>query len=583
MKGRKHLLSISLSLSTLSSCLNFMTFIIIWLIAKEIFKANFSSNLIIEYSIWTLVSSISGLLIYFLSLSISHLVAFRVEINIRKEAMKKIINYRLGFFSSNTSGKIRKVIDDNASITHSFIAHQLPDLASSLISPVLITILIFSINWKMGIACIFPIIGTMLIMSSMTGSKGKEFMKSYMNSLEEMNTEAVEYVRGIPVVKVFQQSIFSFNSFYSSIINYRDMVVQYTKYWDKKMSLYVVIVNSFAFILIPLCIILLENINEGTASINLIMDMFLYVLVCPLFASSIMKSMHLIHALDQAKQAIDRVNKLCIDEKQEVKSEQIKPRIKNFDIEIKNAHFKYSKSNTYAIKNISLNIPEGKNYALVGPSGSGKTSLAKLISGFWELQSGEIKIGSENINNINKKVLMSNISFVFQNEKLFKISILENLKLGKKEATKQEIEEALKAAQCTDIIEKLPQGIETIIGSQGTYLSGGEQQRICIARAILKNAPIIILDEATAFADPENEKLIQVALKKLTRNKTVLTIAHRLSSIVNADRIIVMQEGEIIQQDQHKNLIKQRGLYQDMWIEYNKSINWKLKKEEEYV
>jgi ATP-binding cassette subfamily B protein len=578
MSGRKYLLPISLAVSAISSAIAMIPFIFIWLIANEILKENSSQSLIESYTWWAVGSAISGLILYFAALTLSHLAAFRVEVNMRKEAMKKIMSFPLGFFDANTSGKIRKIIDDNASITHGFIAHQLPDLAGTIITPIITLGLIFIIDWRMGIACIFPIAGAMAIMSSMSGAKGREFMEKYMNSLEEMNTEAVEYVRGIPVVKVFQQTIYSFKSFHKSIMNYKEMVVKYTKYWDKKMTTYLVVINSFAFVLIPLTIILLKT---SASPISTILDMFLYILITPLFASSIMKSMHLSHATDQAKQAIDRLENLC---NQEVlnNSEALK-KVTDFNIELNNIKFKYPQANKFAIDGISLSIPKGKTFALVGPSGSGKTTLARLIARFWEVESGTVKIGTHNIKNIDNSNLMNNISFVFQNTKLFKTSLYENITFGNTNATMEQVNKAINAAQCRDIIDKLPDGLDTVIGTEGTYLSGGEQQRICLARAILKDAPIVILDEATAFADPENEHLIQMALNKLTKGKTVVMIAHRLSSVVDVDNIVVLDQGKIIEQGNHNKLLSNEGLYSKMWVEFNKSIKWTIKKEAKYA
>lgn len=578
MKGRKLLFPLALLLSALSSVVAVMPFIFIWLIVNETLKPSSSDELVSTYVWWTVGTAISSLILYFLALSSSHLVAFRLEVNLRKEAIKKIMKLPLGFFDAQPSGKIRKIIDDNASITHGFVAHQLPDLAGTILTPILVLVMIFVFDWRMGLACVAPIALSMGIMSSMSGGKGREFMVKYMNSLEEMNSEAVEYVRGIPVVKVFQQSIYSFKNFHKSITNYRDMVVQYTKYWDTKMTSYLVAINSFAFILVPLTIILLKNSVNPTATI---LDMFVYVLITPLFGSSIMKSMHLSHAVDQAGQAIDRLEDLSNQQVFEVVEHP--QNISQFDIEVADIKFRYPQKQEYAIDGISLTIPQGATYALVGPSGSGKTTLARLIARFWEVESGEIKIGNTNVKHIDNNELMSNISFVFQNTKLFKTSLLENIKFGNPNASLEQVNHAVDAAQCRSIIDKLPDGLNTMIGADGTYLSGGEQQRICLARAILKDAPIIILDEATAFADPENEDLIQKALNRLTEGKTVLLIAHRLSSVVDVDSIIVLEKGKIVEQGIHNQLVIADKLYSKMWKEFNKSVAWTIKKEEKYA
>lgn len=580
MSGRKALLPTALILSAISSLTGILPFIYIWLIIKELLVSPTESSqaLINTYAWWALGTAVGGVVLYFLALTLSHLAAFRVETNMRRQAMKKIVQLPLGFFDNNTSGRIRKIIDDNASITHTFLAHQLPDLAGTILVPLASLVLIIVFDWRLGLACLIPIIAAMTIMGSMMGERGRHFMQSYMDSLEDMNTEAVEYVRGIPVVKVFQQTIFSFKNFHKSIRRYKDMVYHYTLMWEKPMAAYTVIIHGFVYILIPVAILMIGNSGNYA---DVLLDLFFYILITPVFAQSIMKSMHLSHAMRQATEAVNRVEELTNVEPLYVAPDP-KP-VKSHEISFKEVSFSYPGSEQKAIDNISFTIPEGKTFALVGASGSGKTTIARLVPRFWDVDAGKVTIGGTDVKNIYPKELMQHVSFVFQNTRLFKTSLLENIRYGNSHATPAAIEHAVESAQCREIISKLPEGLETKIGTEGTYLSGGEQQRIALARAILKNAPIVVLDEATAFADPENEHLIQKALGKLTKGKTVLMIAHRLTSVTDVDSILVIDKGKIAEHGTHYELLDKQGLYARMWNEYQRSIQWTIRKEAQYA
>lgn len=542
MGKRKVLLPAAMLLSALSALAGMLPYILIWLIVRELLEHGeiTSSGNVVTYAWWAAGMAVASIVLYFAALMSSHLAAFRVESNLRKEAMRQIVRMPLGFFDINTSGRIRKIIDDNAGVTHSFLAHQLPDLAATFLVPLVAAILIFVFDWILGLACIVPVIIAMLVMGFMMNAEGRQFMKSYMTSLEEMNTEAVEYVRGIPVVKVFQQTIYSFKNFHRCIMNYNKMVFGYTRMWEKPMSLYTVIINGFVFFLAPLAILLI-GYSGNYASV--LLNFFLFVLITPVFSQSIMKSMYLNQALGQASEAIGRLENLVAYEHLTV-VEHPQP-VKEFSIQFEKVSFSYPGANQKAVDDVSFTIPQGNTVALVGASGGGKTTIARLVPRFWEATEGKVLIGGINVREIAPKELMKYISFVFQNTKLFKTSLLENIKYGNPDATMEEVERAVDMAQCREIINKLPLGLNTKIGTEGTYLSGGEQQRIVLARAILKNAPIIVLDEATAFADPENEHLIQQALKELTKGKTVLMIAHRLSSITDADNILVIDKRKI--------------------------------------
>ena len=576
MGNRKILLPISMFLSALSALAGLLPFILIWLIVRELLSTGGTlvSGNVITYAWWAAGLAVAGVLLYFTALMASHLAAFRVESNLRREAMRRIAGMPLGFFDCHTSGRIRKIIDDNASITHTFLAHQMPDLAGAILVPLVAVVLVFWFDWRLGLACIVPIVIAMMTMGYMMGTKGRQFMQSYMNSLEEMNAEAVEYVRGIPVVKVFQQTIYSFKNFHRCIMNYNKMVFGYTHMWEKPMSFYTVVINGFVFFLAPLAILLIDYSGHYA---EVLLNFFLFVLITPVFSQNIMKNMYLNQALGQASEAIGRLDSL-LSYKELPVSTSPKP-VTEFDIRFNKVSFAYPGAAQKAVDNVSFFIPQGKTVALVGASGGGKTTIARLVPRFWEAAEGAVLIGGVNVKDVAPEELMKDVSFVFQHTRLFKTTLLENIKYGHPDASLDEVQRAIDIAQCREIIDRLPLGLETRIGAEGTYLSGGEQQRIVLARAILKNAPIVVLDEATAFADPENEYLIQRALKELTRGKTVLMIAHRLSSITGADRILVVDKGRIAEQGTHAELVEKQGIYNRMWNEYRQSVCWTIGKE----
>ncbi len=576
MGNRKILLPISMFLSALSALAGLLPFILIWLIVRELLSTGGTlvSGNVITYAWWAAGLAVASVLLYFTALMASHLAAFRVESNLRREAMRRIAGMPLGFFDCHTSGRIRKIIDDNASITHTFLAHQMPDLAGAILVPLVAVVLVSWFDWRLGLACIVPIVIAMMTMGYMMGTKGRQFMQSYMNSLEEMNAEAVEYVRGIPVVKVFQQTIYSFKNFHRCIMNYNKMVFGYTHMWEKPMSFYTVVINGFVFFLAPLAILLIDYSGHYA---EVLLNFFLFVLITPVFSQNIMKNMYLNQALGQASEAIGRLDSL-LSYKELPVSTLPKP-VTEFDIRFDKVSFTYPGAAQKAVDNVSFFIPQGKTVALVGASGGGKTTIARLVPRFWEAAEGEVLIGGVNVKDVAPEELMKDVSFVFQHTRLFKTTLLENIKYGNPDASLDEVQRAIDIAQCREIIDRLPLGLETRIGAEGTYLSGGEQQRIVLARAILKNAPIVVLDEATAFADPENEYLIQPALKELTRGKTVLMIAHRLSSITDADRILVVDKGRIAEQGTHTELVEKQGIYNRMWNEYRQSVCWTIGKE----
>ena len=567
------MLPCSVVLSAVNGLLSLVPFIFLWLVVRTLLTAdgNLADTPVWDYAIAAFVVSVANVLLYFAALMLSHHSAFRIETNMRRTAMERLMRVPLGFFDTQNTGRMRKIIDEDSSQTHTFVAHILPDVAGSVVAPIGIIILLLAVDWQLGIAAMVPIVCAFGIMGYMMNPKNNDFQRMYLDAQEKMSAEAVEYVRGIPVVKVFQQTVFSFKRFHDSIINYRDLVIRYTLLWRTPMSAYTIAINAFAFLLVPTGIIL---IGHGGETAIIVSDMVLYVLIAPIIAANVMKAMHLSENLFLANEAVDRLEKLTATPPLPESSKPEKAIA--FDVSLRNVSFRYEVAERDAVSHIDLDIPQGKTVALVGASGSGKTTIARLIPRFWDVREGSLKIGGVDVRHMDKAVLMRNVSFVFQNTRLFKTSILENIRYGNPDATIEQVNRAVDLSQSREIIERLPQGLDTVIGAEGTYLSGGEQQRIVLARAILKDAPIVVLDEATAFADPENEHLIRQAFAHLTCGKTVLMIAHRLTTVQDADNIVVVDDGRIAEQGTHQQLMEQATLYYKMWNEYQKSVAWKL-------
>ena len=567
------MLPCSVVLSAVNGLLSLVPFIFLWLVVRTLLTANgnLADTPVWDYAIAAFVVSVANVLLYFAALMLSHLSAFRIETNMRRTAMERLMRVPLGFFDTQNTGRMRKIIDEDSSQTHTFVAHILPDVAGSVVAPIGIIVLLLAVDWQLGIAAMVPIVCAFGIIGYMMNPKNNDFQRMYLDAQEKMGAEAVEYVRGIPVVKVFQQTVFSFKRFHDSIINYRDLVIRYTLLWRTPMSAYTIAINAFAFLLVPTGIIL---IGHGGETAIIVSDMVLYVLIAPIIAANVMKAMHLSQNLFLANEAVDRLKKLTATPPL---SESSKPeKATAFDVSLRNVSFRYEAAERDAVSHIDLDIPQGKTVALVGASGSGKTTIARLIPRFWDVREGSLKIGGVDVRHMDKATLMRNVSFVFQNTRLFKTSILENIRYGNPDATIEQVNRAVDLSQSREIIERLPQGLDTVIGAEGTYLSGGEQQRIVLARAILKDAPIVVLDEATAFADPENEHLIRQAFAHLTCGKTVLMIAHRLTTVQDADNIVVVDNGRIAEQGTHQQLMEKATLYYKMWNEYQKSVAWKL-------
>ncbi len=580
MGKKKALIPLALFLSAISSVLSALPFILIWLLVHSILHEadSFAFANIGSYAIWIAVSALASILLYLIAGLCSHLAAFRVEVGMQKKGMQELLNKPLGFFDTVESGKLRKAINEGASTTHQLLAHQLVDLSGSTVSLLFIFVSMFVIDWRMGLVSLIPLILSILIMMSMMSQMSKEFMSKNTKAMDEMSNEAIEYVRGIPVVKTFGGSIFSFNKFHDSIMSYKEFALKYTLGWRNKYSLFTVILQTATIFLAPLIILLLptDGNSLNTSSLGLLLSNYIfYLIIIPNFIMIIMRSAMFKKFSQVAEVALDRLEETL--EFNDMEYPEKSDELKNHSIEFKSVVFSYPKSERNAVDGISFKISEGERVALVGASGSGKTTIARLAARFWDVDSGEILIGGENIKNISKENLMKNISFVFQNTSLFSKSIRENILIGNENASDEEIEKALELSMSKEIIDNLKYGLDTVIGTEGTYLSGGEQQRLSFARAILKDAPFVILDEATAFADPENEVKMQAGLKELSKNKTSLMIVHRLSSIKNVDRILVVDNGKIIEEGNHKELMEKGEAYYKMYKEYESSISWQLK------
>lgn len=520
-----------------------------------------------ENSIYAATFAGLGLFIYLIGLILSHVFAFEVEDNIIKSSVKKLMNKPLGYFDDKESGRIRKVIISGASETHSFLAHQLPDMAMTVISPIVLFVFFFMFDWKLGLVSMVPIIIGMILMSSMMTSETKKMKEEYYEDLSDLSSQTVEYVRGIPVVKTFAQSIESFDKLYSLIIKIKDLVLKLTMSYTNKMSWFGTISTSTAFFLVPVALLLIK-FNGNLA--NVVANSVIYFLIGPIFAVFIMRTATIKQFSYFAELALDKIENI-LEYDDFIYGDKTSSDV---GIEFKNVSFSYGEENV--LDNISFKVERGEQVALVGMSGSGKTTIARLAARFYDIKSGEILIGGINIKDFEKEALMKKIAFVFQNSKLFKMSLRENFLIAKPDATDEEIDNALINSGCKEIIKGLKNGLDTVYGTRGTYFSGGEAQRLSIARAFLKDADIIILDEATAFADPENEHLIQESFKKLSKNKTTLMIAHRLSTVVDADKILVIDKGRIVEEGKHSDLINMNGHYKKLWDEYQKSVNWKI-------
>lgn len=563
--------------AALSAFVALLPFIYIWKIIKEVLEVapDFSSATgLVHNGIMAMVFAIASFLIYICALMCSHLAAFRVATNMRIAVTEHIAKLPLGFADSFGSGKLRKIINDSTGATETYLAHQLPDKYAALATPVGLLVLLFVFDWRLGLLSLVPVILAFLIMSAMTGKRMAEKMKQYNNALENMSNEAVEYVRGIPVVKTFGQSVFSFKKFKSTIDEYRKWVVAYTKDMRVPMMFYTAAINGvFAFLIAGALWFTADGVTN-----EFLLNLIFYIVITPVISLTLTKMMYMSENNMIVKDALERIDGvLSVSPMSESETPEYPA---DSSVELNDVHFSYDGKNE-VIRGVSMNIGAGQTVALVGPSGGGKSTLAGLMARFFDVKSGSIKVGGADIREIPKEELMNAVSFVFQDSKLIKATIAENVKLGKPDATDEEVAAALHAAQCDDIIQKFPDGAGTAVGTKGVYLSGGERQRIAIARAVLKNAPVIILDEATAFADPDNEAKVQKAFSELSKGKTVIMIAHRLSTVADADCIYVIKDGLIAESGRRDELLEKNGVFAEMWKEYAASVEWKVAKEGE--
>lgn len=574
----KYLTIVGMFLSALSAICLLVPFVYIWnvvnallAVAPDFTKAQ---NLDV-YAINAFTFAVLGIILNFFGLMGTHLSAFKNEKNMKDAAIKHLLKLPLGYFSNHTSGGLRKIIDYSTAKTEIFLAHQLFDLTGAIMTPIVFLILLFSFDWRLGLICLIPIILCFVFMYPMFSKESRNSMEKYEKYLEEMNGEAVEYVRGIPVTKAFQQSIYSFKNFINAIKNYGKFSAEYSMSTHIPMNAFTVSINGFFALLIPAGILLAGSVVD----VKFFANFMFYIIFTPICAVMMMKIMTVSQDWMLASCALDSIEAILNENPLVDPINPQKP--KNHSIEFEGVYFDYENADgdEHILNDVNLKINENETVALVGPSGGGKTTIASLIPRFWDVNQGSIKVGDVDVRSISTKELMKNISFVFQNTTLFKDSIYNNVAIGRKGASRDDVKKALSLTQCDDIIDELPDGINTVIGSEGTYLSGGQQQRIALARAVLKDAPIIILDEATALADPENEYLIQKAISEITKDKTVIMIAHRLSSVKNVDKIYVVENGRIVEEGNHHTLIDSGGIYSRMWDEFNQSIQWKVKSE----
>ena len=574
--GRHRYLSYaSWVLSAASALVALVPYVFIWRIMQAVLAAapDFSRAQGLVRNGWLAVLFAGiAVLIYIAGLMCSHMGAFRVATNLRIEAMRHIVKLPLGAAEAFGSGRLRKIVNESSAATETYLAHQLPDRAGAIATPCGLLALLLAFDWRLGLLSLVPVVLAFAVLMRMTGARMQQKMKEYQDALDDMSNEAVEYIRGIPVVKTFGQTIFTFKKFKDAIDRYRVWVIAYTKELRLPMMLYTAAVNGvFAFLIAGALLF-----TRGGVTPEFLSDLIFYILITPILSVTLTRIMFQSEnamIVDDALQRIDSVRNLApLPEARNPKS----PR----DASVELSHVRYSYDGEKdALRGVSLTIPAGQTVAFVGPSGGGKTTLANLVSRFFDPQEGAVRIGGVDVRDISKEELMNTVSFVFQNSRLLKASILENVRMGKPDATREEVLRALHSAQCDDILEKFPQGADTVIGTKGVYLSGGEQQRIAIARAMLKNAPILILDEATAFADPDNETKVQAAFTELSRGKTVLLIAHRLTTVTHADRICVVQDGRIAESGTSRELLEKGGLFRRMWDNYQTSVQWKVAKE----
>ena len=574
----KSLTFLGLGLSAVAMVLGMAPYICIWLVARDLIAAapNWTqASGIARYGWMAFGFAVAGIAVYFTALMCTHLAAFRTASNIRKQGMAHLMKTPLGFFDSNASGLIRNRLDGAASETETLLAHNLADIVGSVTMVISMIVLMFVFDWRMGAACLLAAVVSIAAMFTMMGGKNAKLMAEYQAAQDVMSKAGTEYVRGIPVVKVFQQTVYSFRAFKQAIEDYSAKAEHYQgDVCQVPQSINLTFTEGAFIFLVPVALILAPGALKNGDFAGFVTDFAFYAVFSAIVSTALARIMFAASGMMLASTALSRIDQVMSAPVLKITDHPQTP--KDNSVEFKDVSFTYDGAEIPALDHISFRVEPGQTVALVGPSGGGKTTAASLIPRFWDVSSGSVEVGGVDVRETDPHVLMEQMAFVFQNDHLFKASILENVRAARPEATRDEVHAALSAAQCDDILEKLPAGMDTVIGTEGTYLSGGEQQRVALARAILKNAPIVVLDEATAFADPENEALIQKAFTVLTKNRTVIMIAHRLSTVVGADKIIVLDSGRVEEEGTHAQLVSAGGLYAKMWVDYNQAVKWRI-------
>ncbi|XHH07631.1 MAG: ABC transporter ATP-binding protein [Candidatus Bathyarchaeia archaeon] len=564
-------------LSALAAIASFIPYIAIFFIIREIMGvypnfANLNLQTTLGYGWLAFGGIVLNIVLYFCALMCSHLAAFGTLYELKVNFASHLAKVPLGFHVLAGSGKLRKIMDENIEKIEGFIAHLFPDLVASFVAPVVMVIILLAVDWRFGLAAVAGIAVAFLIQKKAYGNQGaKKMMEKYQTSMEDMNNASVEYIRGITVVKAFKQTVYSFRRMHTAITDYTKMVIPYTLSWENYMSAFVTIINNIYLFLIPVGILVGFYTTDYVSFASSFM---FYLIFVPSISTVLMKILYLTSSGMQITGGTERMDEIL--HAATLPQPQNSKTTSGHSIIFENVSFSYANQETAALSSVTFRAEENQITAIVGPSGGGKSTIAHLIPRFFDVTAGTIKVGGVDVREMTTDYLMEKVSFVFQDVFLFKQSILENIRIGNQKATDEQVIAAAKAAQCDEFINRLPDKYNTVIGAKGVHLSGGEQQRIAIARAIVKNAPIIVLDEATAFADPENEYLIQRAFEKLMRGKTVILIAHRLSTVRGADKIIVMDKGHLIEQGRHDELMTRHGKYFDMWTMYNKTLDWKI-------
>lgn len=574
--NRRGLTYLGMVLSAVSQLLSFGPFVCIWFVVRDLIEVapNWENAAGVEmWGWWAVAFAIASIAVYFCALACTHLSAFRCATNMRKQTIEHLMHLPLGFFSVHSSGELRRTIDGCAASTETLLAHMLPDVAGAVAMVVGMLVLFFVFDWRLGLACMAAVVVSLCCLAKMMSGKGMEFMKSYMGALTKMNAAGTEYVRGIPVVKVFQQTVYSFRAFHDAINEYSKMAINYAGTFCRAPQVaQLTVLNGLVIFLLPVAILL----APGEADLARFVTNFAFYAVFSAIVPTAMAKLQFVgEASQMSKDSLARVKNLLSEAKLPAPSA---PKCaKGNGVTFKDVSFTYEGSDVPALDRVSFDVPEGTTLALVGPSGGGKSTAASLIPRFWDVDGGSVSIGGVDVRDLDPHELMDRVAFVFQTNQLFTQTLADNVRAARPEANDEEVLAALSAAQCDDIVAKLPQGIHTMLGGGGSYLSGGEVQRVALARAILKNAPIVVLDEATAFADPENEVLIQRAFTKLASGRTVVMIAHRLSTVIGADKIVVLEHGRVAQSGTHDELLSCDGLYARMWADYTQAVAWRIR------